>query len=75
MLPWEVPWDVIASFQGMFVWMQGLDKVGVPEEYKADLLATGRPHAACTDALPLHQSATRTTAGISGRPQPACMGQ
>ena len=42
MLPWEVPRDVIASFQGMFVWMQGLDKVGVPEEYKADLLATGR---------------------------------
>ena len=33
------------------------------------------PHAAYTDALPLPQSATRTNAGIPGRPQPACMGR
>ena len=48
MLPWEVPWDVVASFQEMFVWMQGLDDFGVPEEYMADLPASAywlAPHA------------------------------
>ncbi len=39
MLPWEVPWGVVASFHDMFVWMQGLDDVGVPEEYMTGLLA------------------------------------
>ena len=39
MLPWEVPWDVIASFQDMFFWMQGLEYVDVPQQYMEDLLA------------------------------------
>ena len=34
-LPWDVPWDVIASFQCMFVWMQGLDDVGVSWRYSS----------------------------------------
>ena len=36
MLPWEVPWDL----KDVSVWMQGLDDVGVPEEYMADLPAS-----------------------------------
>ena len=37
----------IASFPHMFVWMQGLDDVGVPEEYTADLLAEDTAHEYC----------------------------